>query len=966
MSQLIVIENTGLDQTDAVIKTFNELNNEIKKHAAYLLLIGFSVDTTFRVRQRLSQNIHEEKIFAITAQDQQLFKDTLAQAGALCIQRWLEQYGITLLWLPGNQQVIPATFLHNKYPQRPWAKASVKNTTETRPKLAFISPLPPEQTGIANYNSKLLPLLTPLYEVTAVVQQAQICNSISSSTGISEILSADNFRQVAHRFDRLVYHIGNSLFHAWQFDLLKQHPGLVVLHDYFLFDAIWWQENTGIFPFGIKRSLYENHGFPALIEAKSSELSRGPDHFPVNGAIVNEAAGLVLHSRHARALHKHWYPDYPDQFVNVLPLYRDIPKINPDKAGIRSQLGLNQDTVIIASFGGISAKKGTDLLVRSFLSTRFTDAPDVKLVLIGAVNTGSFGKQLKKYIQTHPEGSRILITGYTEKNRYECWLQTADMAVQLRKDTRGESSGTLFDVMAHGICAVVNAHGSNAEVPPECVWQLPESPSLDTLSTALKTLANDPQKRAILGSKAREWVTQTLNAGNITRRYYEAIENSMDHPIRREYRWLNTLAAELQVSNATGTQISALVKQLAPLNLLNRRSTRRILFDVSALTWNDRKTGIERVTREIAIQLLKSPPSGYHVALIHWWKETFYTHPSYAGMLQNISTEGLTSRPVEATAGDLYLSVEWSPPIMEQAQEEMGRMRARGVRFYFTVHDLLPILMPNHFPAGTDQAMQSWFNRVMNIADGIICDSKCVAKDVQGLSPQARNRKPPYIRVFCPGSDFGNNTAPLTEDETRIIEQLKRVSMTRLLMVGTLEPRKGHHQVLDAMEHLWKKNREIALIIVGKQGWNVDALISKLTAHPESNHRLYWLQGCSDALLKAVYHLSDGLIAASYGEGFGLPLVEAAQCKLPVLARDIAVFREVAQHYASFFTADTADDMACAIEHYVAQIKSSDMAERKPPVFNSWKQSAHQLMAEILNDPALADFRANRQTRGNH
>jgi hypothetical protein len=97
-----------------------------------------------------------------------------------------------------------------------------------------------------------------------------------------------------------------------------------------------------------------------------------------------------------------------------------------------------------------------------------------------------------------------------------------------------------------------------------------------------------------------------------------------------------------------------------------------------------------------------------------------------------------------------------------------------------------------------------------------------------------------------------------------------------------------------------------------------------------------------------------------------LPLIEAAQWKLPVLARDIPVFREVAPHYATFFSADNTDEMACAVDRYVAQIKSGDKAEWHPLVYNTWKQSADQLMGEIMRDPALTGFHLNDRPAVTH
>jgi glycosyltransferase involved in cell wall biosynthesis len=118
-------------------------------------------------------------------------------------------------------------------------------------------------------------------------------------------------------------------------------------------------------------------------------------------------------------------------------------------------------------------------------------------------------------------------------------------------------------------------------------------------------------------------------------------------------------------------------------------------------------------------------------------------------------------------------------------------------------------------------------------------------------------------------------------------------------MVGTIEPRKGHAQTLAAFERLWSEEVDVNLTIVGKEGWNgsqgtetvISDFIARLRAHSEYGRRLLWLRDISDEYLARVYAASTALIVASEGEGFGLPIIEAANYKLPVIARDIPVLR---------------------------------------------------------------------------
>jgi glycosyltransferase involved in cell wall biosynthesis len=135
-------------------------------------------------------------------------------------------------------------------------------------------------------------------------------------------------------------------------------------------------------------------------------------------------------------------------------------------------------------------------------------------------------------------------------------------------------------------------------------------------------------------------------------------------------------------------------------------------------------------------------------------------------------------------------------------------------------------------------------------------------------------------------------------------------SRVTFLMVGTIEPRKGQKQTLEAFDLLWNQQIDVNLVIIGKQGWLIDELIEKIRGHSELNRRLFWLEGISDEYLEKVYAASTCLIAASEGEGFGLPLIEAAQHKLPIIARDIQVFREVAGEYAFYFSGLEAELLA--------------------------------------------------------
>ena len=77
--------------------------------------------------------------------------------------------------------------------------------------------------------------------------------------------------------------------------------------------------------------------------------------------------------------------------------------------------------------------------------------------------------------------------------------------------------------------------------------------------------------------------------------------------------------------------------------------------------------------------------------------------------------------------------------------------------------------------------------------------------------------------------------------------------------------------MLAAFELLWARGVDTNLVIVGKQGWKVEALVERLRTHPELGKHLFWLEGISDEYLDRIYAASACLIAASEGGDFGSP-----------------------------------------------------------------------------------------------
>ncbi|WP_241014748.1 glycosyltransferase family 4 protein [Burkholderia sp. Ac-20379] len=371
------------------------------------------------------------------------------------------------------------------------------------------------------------------------------------------------------------------------------------------------------------------------------------------------------------------------------------------------------------------------------------------------------------------------------------------------------------------------------------------------------------------------------------------------------------------------------------------------MIDVSIIAAHDAGTGIQRVVRRLAEGLLRNPPPGYAVRLVRATRKRPYCYADgYAETLAGESAPphdagAWHESPIAMRAGDMFVGLDLSSRIVPRRQADLLAMKAAGVSVAFVVYDLLPAVHPHWFTRRATRDFRRWLTCLGLYADALFCISATVAGETRGwlgrhfgLAADAL----PMIGDFRLGSDF-------TTPAPRAPKAANRDDVLTLLMVGTVEPRKGHAAVLDAMDLLWRRGAPIALTIAGRPGWRIDALADRLRNHPEAGKRLTWLPSLDDAALSRCYDATDGLIMASQAEGFGLPLVEAALHGLPILARDIPVFREVAGDHARYFASGNATQLADAIERWAAELRADTAPDSRGLPLTTWDDATARFTA---------------------
>jgi glycosyltransferase involved in cell wall biosynthesis len=211
------------------------------------------------------------------------------------------------------------------------------------------------------------------------------------------------------------------------------------------------------------------------------------------------------------------------------------------------------------------------------------------------------------------------------------------------------------------------------------------------------------------------------------------------------------------------------------------------------------------------------------------------------------------------------------------------------------------------------------------------------------LSPEVRR---PWSRSVHLGADFTPHHQDPGGFGERVMSVLKQVGgRPYFTTLGTLEPRKDQGTALDALEQLWTRGCDVALVIIGKKGWNVDELVKRIEQHAEIGRRLFWLEGASDGDVQSLLKGASALIQTSLSEGYGLPVVEAGSQGVPLLLSDIPVFHEIAGEEALYFPVGNSEALASAIEQLVRSKESKRPAAIKS---NTWRESSAKLAGVLL------------------
>lgn len=444
-----------------------------------------------------------------------------------------------------------------------------------RRKLAFVCPMPPQRTGIASYAVELLPELMDAFDIELVVDQPEV--SLPAALAGLPVRQAAWFAEHGAQYDQVLYQFGNSPFHSHMFALLARHPGVVVLHDFFLGGVLAHAQMSGAMPNAWQDALFHAHGYAGMRRCAADEAAGVQVHkaWPASLGVLDGATRTIVHSQHARRLAQDWYGPQAVSHIDVIPHPRKPPAVH-DRAAARAALGIGGDVFLVCSFGFVAPNKLVHELLEAWLGSSLARDPRCVLVLVGANHDSPYGVRVDEIVRGAGPEAGIRIAGWCDDALYRTWLQAADAGVQLRANAHGESSGAVLDCLNYGLATIVNANGSMAEFPPDALWQLPDSFTVAELGAALETLRTDDTRRHAMGRRAVALLDTSFRPAQCAAQYRATLDRAYADELAQDAALTGAQAAH------GGASLEILAGALAQTVEPSRTPRRQLLVDAGA------------------------------------------------------------------------------------------------------------------------------------------------------------------------------------------------------------------------------------------------------------------------------------------------------------------------------------------------------------------------------------------------
>jgi glycosyltransferase involved in cell wall biosynthesis len=404
-----------------------------------------------------------------------------------------------------------------------------------------------------------------------------------------------------------------------------------------------------------------------------------------------------------------------------------------------------------------------------------------------------------------------------------------------------------------------------------------------------------------------------------------------------------------------------------------------VVFDVSDLlsyfTHSRTPTGIQRVQICVLTSLLRGSSAGASVFMTCFTgRRDFWVgvptdlflevadlalsggdieHPVWRDMLGNLNARIEDAADFEFPPGATLVNIGTSWWLKNYFLMVRMAKAKYGIRYVPFIHDMIPIMTPEHCVTELTQDFINWTIGAFSHADGYLVNSEATGRDLCKVARLLGHpiAMPPVVKL---DAQFAIDRGPELPSTGEDLERFYRGREPFVLFVGTIESRKNHVLAFKVWLELIKKRGERAtptLICVGNNGWLTEAALSTLNASTLLQRKVKMLSRISDRDLARLYrHCLITIYPSSY-EGWGLPVTESLCYGKVALTTAISSLPEAGGEFAEYFAHQSAADMIEKLErliddHRYRQARETMIRERYKP--RGWNEIADDMIRGAL------------------
>lgn len=396
-----------------------------------------------------------------------------------------------------------------------------------RPRVAIVSPVPPLESGVAEYALETATAIGLDAEVELFVEEGVSPGTAVMHWPVHDVRRLEE-RGSGGRYDAILHQMGASPFHLFVERAARAVPGIVTFHD-----LAWGAFRHRMASSAAERAAFLNdlerlEGREALREYRR-DVERGEDptgvrqndffcRHPMLGDLVRGSRGVVVHLPEAAAFVASRYPEVPVRYV-PMGVADPLRSSLPSRLATRARYGLPAHGFVVGAFGLAHPVKRLEAAVRAIARVP-AGGPEVILAIVGRFASGAYRSGIRSLAASLGIGGRVRLIRAPALRDFEALVASCDAVVNLRHPSPVQMSAVLLRALAAGVPAAVTDLPEWRFLPGGACERIPVGEEeAEALSVFIGRLADDRPEHATRAETARSWYLANATPGRMALGY---------------------------------------------------------------------------------------------------------------------------------------------------------------------------------------------------------------------------------------------------------------------------------------------------------------------------------------------------------------------------------------------------------------------------------------------------------------